>query len=109
MSEVHQAAAAAHQGRQQQLLRQKMMEAKERLAALEAAVAAKQQASLTTDNLVKPTLKEPSTVKFVDTPSVRHRSSNHGRCRCTNRGRLAARSPLSTSSCCRGRPQCRWR
>ena len=60
MSEVHQAAAAAHQGRQQQLLRQKMMEAKERLAALEAAVAAKQQASLTTDNLVKPTLKEPS-------------------------------------------------
>ena len=75
MSEVHQAAAAAHQGRQQQLLRQKMMEAKERLAALEAAVAAKQQASLTTDNLVKPTLKEPSTVKFVDTPSVREFSA----------------------------------
>ena len=45
----------------------------------------------------------------VFTPSVRHRSNNQGRCRCTNRGRLAARSPLSTSSCCRGRPQCRWR
>ena len=74
-AEARRAAAAAQQRRQQQLMRQKMMEAKERLAALEAAVAAKQQASLTTDNLVKPILKETSSVKFVDTPSVREFSA----------------------------------